>query len=248
MAITRGVFGFREYFCPVLRPSPLTTENDLTQISIQQRASRESLYAGDDRLRLVGGVGDSPHRAFRIGMVRLVLSLCLMTLLGINPEAQSAASNKDNGSPRTTATDSVKSGADLFVMRLEELTVELRLLRLELLEQRLDGLAASISSSERELNQLQTARQSLTDKEFAINHEIVALDQQLKEPTLPPDEQADLENARASLVLRAQTDRDRASLTQRESELTQRLQQLQQQRQKLIQRLERLTGERGPIR
>jgi hypothetical protein len=248
MPSTRAFFGFWAYLYPVLTPSPPVLESHLTQIPIQQRTSREPLYAKDDSLAPVGGLGDSAARALRIGICRFVLSLCLMALLGIKLQAQTATANRDNGSQRTAATDSLKSGADVFVMRLEELTVELRLLRLELLEQRLDGLTASISSIERELRQLQNGRQSLTERELAINHEIFALDQQLKEPTLSADEQAELEDARASLIMRAQTDRDKASLTQRETELTQRFQQVQQQRQNLLERLKRLTGEMGRTR
>lgn len=95
---------------------------------------------------------------------------------------------------------------------------------------------------------MQITRQSLTENELAINRGIAALEQQLRKPTLSTDEQAELDNARTSLVARAHTGRDKASLTQRETELTQRLQHVQQQRQKLLERLKRLTGEMGSIR
>jgi hypothetical protein len=247
MPSTRGSFAFRSSLFPVLTPSLRASEDNIRQATVRQQTSRESLHAKYRRRAPVVRPGDSVERALRMTRFTLVLMLCLMAWLSVNPRAQTATSNKANGSTRSVTSDSLRSAADVLVMRLEQLTLEIKQLRLELLEQRLDNMATTISSMERDLRQVHTARQSLADKELAVNREIAALDQQLREPTLAPDERAELENARASLADSAQTKSERASLAQSETELTERLHQVQQQRQKLFEKVKQLTTELARI-
>jgi prefoldin subunit 5 len=178
-------------------------------------------------------MGDLPMKRSLLTVTVAFLSILTSTVSSAS--AQTAAHSKGGASFDGVAAP---QNADNSAVWLKQLIAEIRELRRDLLEQRVENLEATIGQLESELQQVEADQRRLPGEERAQSHEIAALDEQLAQSTLSPDERAELEASRNELAaggmkrLRAET----LSLTQRSAKLRERLQQSQQQRQKLIER------------
>jgi chromosome segregation ATPase len=146
------------------------------------------------------------------------------------------------------------AGADLGAQSadqpaLKEMINQLRKLRLELLEQRVENQEGNILQLERELQQVGADQQRLEQQEREQAEALAQLEQRLSEAQLTPEDRHELEaTTRAAVIARGDRGAARSSLDQRRAQVQQQLEQARQQRQKLLEKARQLSVEIGEIR
>jgi chromosome segregation ATPase len=130
---------------------------------------------------------------------------------------------------------------------LKEVINQLRMLRLELLEQRVESQEGYILQLERELQQVRADQQTLEQQEREHADAVARLEQRLSDSSLPED-RYEVEAARAGLIARGDKGAAKSSLNQRRAQVQQQLEQARQQRQKLLEKAKQLSLEIGDIR
>jgi chromosome segregation ATPase len=131
---------------------------------------------------------------------------------------------------------------------LREVISELRKLRLELLEQRVESQEANILQLERELQQVRADQQRLEQQEREQADALAQLEQRLSETSLTAEDRHELEANRAGVISRGDGGAAKSSLDQRRAHVEQRLEQARQQLQKLLEKARQLSVEIGEIR
>ena len=99
---------------------------------------------------------------------------------------------------------------------------EIRKLRIEFLEFRIDVETAKISLLEHSLQQIQTERLTLTDQERNGPQQFSAFEAQFQGQALAPEQQAEFDKIKAQVVAAqaGHLDQERAALQKREDELS----------------------------
>jgi len=131
---------------------------------------------------------------------------------------------------------------------LRILIVELKKLRLEVIEQRLESQQENTRRLERELQQIRRDELQLEEEERARAHALKQTDQQLAQSELTAEERQELEANRATFISGGLQDSGKSSLDQRRNEVTQELNQARRDRQQLLERARLLGIEIGEVR
>jgi aspartate aminotransferase-like enzyme len=118
---------------------------------------------------------------------------------------------RGEGVPATAASPAV----------LNQIAAELRELKREFLEDRIERQEARVSALERELQRAHFDLQSGDDSQRTESQDAMQLDQQLSDPALSPEQRAELEAVRTEVAATAQ--RERSAQRQRESETAESL-------------------------
>jgi hypothetical protein len=171
------------------------------------------------------------------------ITLCLLTLMATArlTEAQTAPSPRSVVASATEASGSAGPNSEGGIVWLKQILLELKTLRLEVLQQRLEHQEMKVALLERELQQTQLEQQRLGTFENSLYLEIAEVDKDLAQST-SNDERAELENTKAELTGdRMNRLRGRRQVSgQRESELTERLKRERLQLQELLKKAEKL--------
>jgi hypothetical protein len=139
---------------------------------------------------------------------------------GINRILISAALCLGSGSG-LLAADAGKEAQNPLVW-LQFIATELRDLRRELLEDRLERQQTRVRALEAELNQARIERNDGVDVQRAQAEELLNLDKQIADPALAAEQRAELQALRTELTAREGADRADAGL--KEKQLAERLQ------------------------
>lgn len=124
------------------------------------------------------------------------------------------------------AGDTAKQEPPDTLAWLKFVASELRELRREVLDDRLERQEVRVRALEFQLRQSRTERQDGEEVQRAQNQEVLQLEQQLADPALSPEDRTQLESIRAEAASREQT--DRGLLAQKEAQLTEKLRREQQ--------------------
>lgn len=131
---------------------------------------------------------------------------------------------------------------------LREVISQLRKLRLELLEQRVESQEGNILQLERELLQVRADQQRLEQQDREQADALAQLEQRLSDGSLTAEDRHELEVNRAGVISKGDGGAARSSLDQRRAHVEQRLEQARQQLQKLIEKARQLSVEIGELR
>ena len=123
---------------------------------------------------------------------------------------------------RLRAEGASKPEASQTMAWLQFVAAEVRELRRELLEDRLDRQETRVRALERELRQAHVELQDGEEIQRAQSQELVQVDQRLGDLALPPEERSQLEELRTSVSLRSHS--DRGALTQKAAQIGEQLQ------------------------
>ena len=124
------------------------------------------------------------------------------------------------------------------------LLAEVRKLRVELLEMRIEAQAAKIPALEQGLAQIETRRARLAEEERSAPQQLANLDSRFRGQTLPPEQRAEFEGVKAAF-LAAQAEHsntERSTLQMREAEISASLKLEEQRLQALKALLNELTA------
>lgn len=171
------------------------------------------------------------------------ITLCLLTLMAMAglTQAQTAPLSRNSATSTKVASGLVSPDSESATIDLKQVLLELKALRLEVLQERVEHQETKIALLERELQQTQVEQQRLGTYENSLYLEIAEVDKDLAQST-SVEGRTELENTRIELTgnrmnrLRGK----RQASTQREAELTERLRQEQQQLQELQKKAEKL--------
>ena len=119
------------------------------------------------------------------------------------------------------AQEAARQEAPNTAVLLQFLAAEIRELRRELLEDRIERQQARVQALDRELSQARLDRQQEEEFQRSQNQEMIQVQQRLGDSSLPADERSHLEALRTDLVAR-QT--DRTASTQKEARITDQMQ------------------------
>lgn len=108
----------------------------------------------------------------------------------------------------TVAADPSKDDSSNSIAWLRFIATEIRQLRRELLEDRLERQEARVKALERELQQVRAERQQSDDLQGAQAQETSQLEERLRDPEISAEQRSQLEALRAELLTRAPTDRE----------------------------------------
>jgi colicin import membrane protein len=148
-----------------------------------------------------------------------ILTLCLAALASTHAAAQDLPANRT-------------------------LLEEIRGLRIELLEERIERRDERIAGLERQLAEAQAERQRIAEAQRAQNEEIAEFDQRLASPGLPAEDRAEVERLRSQWTSAAasRVAEQAVSASRRESELRAQLAREQQSRRQLQEALRAMGG------
>jgi hypothetical protein len=126
---------------------------------------------------------------------------------------------------------------------VQSVLAEIRSLRIEMLQYRLELMAAKVPILERELEQARIEQQVLDEEQRSEAQEISSIDSHLNDVAVEPAEREDLETRRNALVARAPVRFRTGStlLVQREAQAREELARHQQRMQVLLEQARRLT-------
>ncbi len=182
-------------------------------------------------------------------LIAIVIGFLGFLVAAVPARAQTAIFTQGRVEADLSVTEALDDGATDFTTLLAQLTVEVRKLRLDLLEQRLENQELKIAQLKRELEQVRVEQQEVQEKEQGLRQGIADLEKQLTESTLSATDREQLEAAKAGLVgntlPRVRTEQQR--IAEREAEVRERLERAEQEWQVLLDRAKAIPAEAGDI-
>jgi hypothetical protein len=162
-----------------------------------------------------------------IFIATIICLLVLITTAGL-AQAQTAA-------PTIDRAGSADPSRDLTAL-VQHLSAEVQKLRIEVHQLQLELQQGKVTQVEQELQKVQADKRKIEQQEKEFSHEIAQMDERLSQPTLAPEEQAELTATRAELLSQgpARFLTRQQQITQQEAEVTRRLGQEQQRLQELV--------------
>lgn len=162
-----------------------------------------------------------------IFITTIICFLLLITTAGL-AQAQIATPTIDRAGSSDPAPD--------LTALVQQLSVEVRKLRVEVYQLQLELQQGKVTQLEHELQKVQADKRKIEQQEKEFSHEIAQMDERLSQPTLAPEEQAELTAMRAESLSKgpARFLAKQHQITQQEAEVTSRLGQEQQRLQELI--------------
>ena len=107
--------------------------------------------------------------------------------------------------PRLAAEDSKPEPSETMVW-LRFVAAELRTLRREMLDDRVERQETRVRALEKELDQLRLARQDSEEAQSARTRDLIQVDQRLGDSAVPAEERSQLEDLRTSVAAHAQNE------------------------------------------
>jgi len=174
----------------------------------------------------------------------IAVLICLLALLAVTQfgQAQTTVPSRGKVASSYSVPDSLNNEPETQTRLLQRLTVEVRKLRSELLEQRLEAQELKLTLLKRELEQARAKQQQLEEEEQALSQEVAELDKQLSQSTLTTEDREQLETAKTELDggrlerLRA----ERQKVTEQKAQLLELLVRAEQRWQELSERTREL--------
>jgi len=170
--------------------------------------------------------------------------ICLMVLTAMGGLAQSQLTRSNVSPGGLTPPPSQNEGLNQPAP-LQQLSLEVKTLRLELHKLQVELQQVKVAQLERELQQAQADARRLATQGNALNQEVAAFDHHLSQLELTADERKEVEANKAELLggsletLRA----EQRAAAQREAEVSKQLEREQQRLEELLGILKKLRGE-----
>lgn len=172
-----------------------------------------------------------------------VIMIVVLALLTITTSARTGLAQPTNRVPAAEKSDSSpQREAQDFSVIAQQLVAEMKKLRLEVLELRLENLGLQRAQWEREVERVRSEQHDVQEQESKLRQGIAALDRRLGLTITEEADRAELEATKKSLlenqVPRVQAELQKISL--RETELMKQLTEAEQRRQETLARMRML--------
>jgi DNA repair exonuclease SbcCD ATPase subunit len=173
-------------------------------------------------------------------MKRLTMMAVLFCLLALIATAQFGQSQtpipgKNIGGSSYSAPNQPNNEPETQATLLQRLAAEVRKLRSELLEQRLESQELRITLLKNELEQARATQQQLEEQERTISQEVAEVEKQLGQASLMVADREQLEATKAELVGGLERLRvEQQKLAERKTQLLELLERAEQRRQELL--------------
>lgn len=172
-----------------------------------------------------------------------VIMIVVLALVAITTSARTGLAQPTNRVPAAEKSDSSpQREAQDFSVIAQQLVAEMKKLRLEVLELRLENLGLQRAQWEREVERVRSEQHDVQEQESKLRQGIAALDRRLGLTITEEADRAELEATKKSLlenqVPRVQAELQKISL--RETELMKQLTEAEQRRQETLARMRML--------